>query len=123
MPGWIGRRVRGMRGRLLLAAILVEALMLTLLVGNSLRLLQGSLDEQARLQASQLAPVLNAALVAPMAQYDYATVQAILEEVVAVRGIDYLAVQDASGKLIGISGWERGRPLPPADETLSFFHQ
>ncbi len=122
MPGWIGRRVRGMRGRLLLAAILVEALMLTLLVGNSLRLLQGSLDEQARLQASQLAPVLNAALVAPMAQYDYATVQAILEEVVVVRGIDYLAVQDASGKLIGISGWERGRPLPPADETLSFFH-
>lgn len=118
IPRWIGKRLHA---RLLLAAILIEALMLTLLVGNSLRLLQNSLGEQARLYADQLAPVLSAALVAPLAQHAYVTVQAILDEVAAVQGVEYLAVQDANGRMIGASGWERGRPLPPADEALTLF--
>ena len=57
-----------LRGRMLVAAMAVEAIMLTLLVANSVRLLYGSLAEQARLHAGQVAPVLNAALVAPLAR-------------------------------------------------------
>ena len=84
--------LRTVRSRMLLAAITVEAIMLTLLLSNSLRLLQGSLGEQAENHVAQMAPVLNAALVAPLAQSDYATVQAILDESRAVPGINYLAV-------------------------------
>ncbi|HNF88604.1 MAG TPA: Two-component hybrid sensor and regulator, partial [Thiobacillaceae bacterium] len=98
---------RTVRGRLLLVALVVETVMLTLLVGNSLRLLQGSLGEQAEIHAAQMAPVLNAALVAPMAQSDYATVQAILNESSAVAGIAYLAVTDSQGRMVAISGWPR----------------
>ena len=115
---WPGRSVRG---RLLLAAILVEATMLTLLVTNSLRLLSDHMTEQARNHAEQMAPVLNAALVAPLAQRDYATVQAILDESRVVQGIDYLAMVDAGGKLVAVSGWKRDQPLPPPDKAFHLF--
>jgi len=110
---------RTLRGRLLAAAVCVEALMLTLLVANSVRLLYGSLAEQAQLHASQVSPVLNAALVAPLAQRDYATLQAVLDESRTVGGVEYLAVQDSTGKLAAISGWPRDRALPAPDERLT----
>ncbi len=110
---------RTVRGRLLLVALVVETVMLTLLVGNSLRLLQGSLGEQAEIHAAQMAPVLNAALVAPMAQSDYATVQAILNESSAVAGIAYLAVTDSQGRMVAISGWPRDKPLPEVDKRFT----
>ena len=80
--------VKTVRGRLLLAALLVEALMLALLIGNSVRLLYDSLSEQAQRHAEQLSPILNAALIAPLAQRDYATVRAILDESRGKNGID-----------------------------------
>ena len=110
---------RTVRGRLVLAALLVELVMLAILVGNSLRLLHEAMGEQAREQAEQIAPVLSAALVAPLAQYDYATVQAILNESQAIRGIDYLAVTDSAGTIVATSGWPSGKPLPPVDARFS----
>ena len=110
---------RTVRGRLVLAALLVELVMLAILVGNSLRLLHEAMGEQAREQAEQIAPVLSAALVAPLAQYDYATVQAILNESHAIRGIDYLAVIDTAGAIVATSGWPSGKPLPPVDARFS----
>ena len=43
--------VKTVRGRLLLAALLVEAVMLALLIGNSVRLLYDSLSDQAKRHA------------------------------------------------------------------------
>ena len=112
---------RSVRGRLLLVAIIVEALMLTLLVANSLRLLADNMGEQARRHAEQIAPVLIAAIVAPMAQHDYATVQAVLDESTAVSGINYLAVTDKNGRRLASSGWERKTELPVADQSFELF--
>ncbi len=42
---------RTIRGRLVLAALLVELVMLAILVGNSLRLLREAMGDQAREQA------------------------------------------------------------------------
>ena len=110
---------RTVRGRLVLAALLVEFVMLAILVGNSLRLLHNAMGEQAREQAEQIAPVLSAALVAPLAQYDYATVQAVLDESHAIRGINYLAVTDASGVIVATSGWPVNTPLPAIDAKFA----
>ncbi len=118
MTRFLGRSIRS---RMLLGAILVEATMLTLLVVNSLRLLSGQMTEQAARHASQLTPVLHAALIAPLAQRDSATVQAILDECVRTQGIDYLAVQDSLGRLVAISGWPRDKALPPADQGFKLF--
>jgi PAS domain S-box-containing protein len=107
------------RGRLLLLAIGVEVLMLTVLVTNSLRLLHSAMTSQALWQAAQIAPVLNAALKAPVAQQDYATVQAVLDEGRATQGIDYIVVTDRTHKQVASSGWMAGQPLPAPSTTLS----
>lgn len=109
---------RTVRGQLLLAALVVEVLMLAILVSNSLRLLHDAMGEQAREQAAQIGPVLSAALVAPLVQYDIATVQAVLDESHAIRGIDYLAVTDVSGTVIATSGWSVDQPLPVVDKEF-----
>jgi len=112
---------RSVRGRLLIAAVMVEATMLTLLVANSLRLLSGHMTEQAANHAAQMTPVLNAALVAPLAQRDYATIQAILDESRARQGIEYLSVVDGTGKVAAQSGWPREKALPEPDRDFHLF--
>lgn len=112
---------RSVRGRMLFAAILVEATMLTLLVANSLRLLSGQLTEQAAQHSMQMTPVLKAALVAPLAQRDAATVKAILDECAASHGIDYLAVTDGVGAVVAASGWSASVPLPVPDQAFHLF--
>ncbi|WP_077298440.1 EAL domain-containing protein [Aquaspirillum sp. LM1] len=111
--------VKTVRGRLLLAALLVEALMLALLIGNSVRLLYDSLSEQAQRHAEQMSPILNAALMAPLAQRDYATVRAILDESRGKNGITYLAVSDSRGVTVARSGWPAATPLPQPDAVFT----
>lgn len=110
---------RTVRGRLLMLALFVEACMLVLLIANSLRLLHHFMGEQARSHSEQIAPVLNAALVAPLAQYDYATVKAVLDESVATQGIDYLVALDNQGQVLASAGWPAGRPLPTPDSVFT----
>jgi len=112
---------RSVRGRLLAVAIIVEALMLTLLVANSLRLLADNMGTQAQRHAEQIAPVLIAAIVAPLAQHDYVTVQAVLDESNAASGISYLAVTDKAGRRIAASGWPKNKELPQPDESFQLF--
>ncbi len=92
------------RGRLLLLAIGVELLMLTVLVANSARLLYTAMARQASWHAQQMAPVLNAALTAPLAQRDYATLQAVLDESRATDELLYLQVVDRQGVRVASSG-------------------
>ena len=109
------------RGRLLILAIGVELIMLTVLVFNSMRLLQEAMIGQAQWQAEQMAPVLNAALTAPLIQQDFATVQAVLNESRATEGIDYVAVVSKTGHIVAASGWPLDKPLPKPDRRYSLF--
>ena len=103
---------KSVRGRLLLLAIGVELVMLTLLVANSFRLLHGAMTDQARWHVQQMMPVLNAALTAPLAQLDFVTVQAVLNESRATGGINYIVVTDREGHTVASSGWLKGQKLP-----------
>ena len=113
--------LRSVRGKLLIVAIAVEALMLTLLVANSLRLLTDNMGRQAQRHVEEIAPVLIAAIVAPLVQRDYATVQAVLEESTTSGGVDYLALTSNDGKRVGSSGWPASQPLPAPDARLELF--
>jgi signal transduction histidine kinase/CheY-like chemotaxis protein len=106
------------RGKLLLAAVLIELVMLTLLVSNSLRLVNKYMFEQVTQHARQITPVLTAAIVAPLAQRDYATVQSVLDESLSNSGVKYLVVSDAQGNPVARSGWTAGVPLPEPDKQL-----
>ena len=109
------------RGRLLFLAIGIEVLMLTILVLNSLRLQHGAMTNQARLQAEQFYPVLGAALTAPLAQRDFATVQAVINESCSAGGVDYIVVVDRSGSRISSVGWPTDKPLPKPSRELQLF--
>jgi two-component system, sensor histidine kinase len=109
------------RGRLLLLAIGIEMVMLTVLVFNSLRLLHGAMTNQARSQAAQYHPVLKAALTAPLAQHDYATVQAVINESRTAGDVLYIVVVDPAGRWAGSSGWPADRPLPEPSRDIPLF--
>ncbi|MCK7579667.1 MAG: hypothetical protein MZV65_30855 [Chromatiales bacterium] len=109
-----------LRTKLVLASVVVEVCMLTLLVGNSLRLMQDRLLDQARVRTTELNVLLNAAVAAPLAQRDYATLADLLEQSRRDRGIEYLALQErAGGPVVVAAGWERGRPLPAGKAEIS----
>ena len=110
-PG-IGLRMRSVRARFLLAAVVVEAVMLTLLVSNSLRLMNTYLVEQVEQHVRQITPILSAATIAPLAQRDYATVQSVLDESLSQKGVRYLVLVDAQNNRVASSGWPKDQELP-----------
>ncbi len=110
--------MRSVRARFLLAAVLVEAVMLTLLVSNSLRLMNSYLVEQVEQHAKQITPILSAATVAPLAQRDYATVQSVLDESLSQKGVSYLVVVDTQNNRVASSGWPKEQALPNADSQF-----
>jgi signal transduction histidine kinase/AmiR/NasT family two-component response regulator len=110
---------QSVRARLLLVALIVEAIMLTVLVSNSIRLMHDYMSQQLQQQASQIIPILTAALVAPLAQSDYATVRSVLTESQHSQGIRYLVVTNMAGHRIASSGWPENQPLPEPDPDIS----
>ncbi len=104
---------------MILASVLVEIIMLTLLVGNSIRLIDSSLLDQAKSKNNDLKPLFNAALVGPMAQRDYATLGEILKEIQDEKGVPYLVLLDNQGKTVVAAGWDLKRPLPPIDKDIA----
>ncbi len=101
-----------LRGKLLLASILVEVIMLALLVGNSVRLIQHHLEYQAegRIQAIELA--YKTAVALPLASRDYATLRDILDGWRKADDVRYMVVTDKSGRILAGSGWDADHPLP-----------
>ncbi len=104
-----------LRLKLVIASVLVEALMLTLLVANSVRLMQTSLTEQTEAHLNQVAPLLNASLATPLVQRDYATIREILRESRHNDAIVYLVLFDAQDKVVAAEGWDMATPLPELD--------
>ncbi len=107
------------RGRLLFLAVGLEVLMLTVLIINSIRLLHSAMSSQVQTQAQQFSPVLIAALTAPLAARDYATMQAVVDESRTKGGLDYIVVVDRYGHRLAANGWPAEMPLPELSKELS----
>jgi len=109
---------KSLRAKLIFASVLVEVVMLSLLVGNSVRITDNSLVAQAKLTDSDLKPLFNASLIGPMAQRDYATLSEILKEIRSDKGVAYLILLDTQNKIVVSAGWDRSRPLPALDQDI-----
>ncbi len=105
---------RSLRFRLLFISLLIEAVMLSVLVANSVRVISEQLTHQAeiRIQATELA--YRTALVAPLAARDYPAVHDILTSWAQAEDVLYLAVTDNQGHLLAAAGWNPQQPLPAA---------
>lgn len=108
-----------LRFKLLIASVMVEFVMLSLLVANSVRLIQTSLSNQGLARVEEIRPLLNAALSGPLAQRDYGTLQEILNEIQNRNGIGYLAVFNNDNKLIAATGWNAHSPPPVLDRDMN----
>ena len=107
-----------LRGKLLLTGMALQLGVLALVSASVYLLVGRFLDADQQEHAGQLKPLLNAALAAPMAQRDYASVAAILSESLASRGLVYLVVCDRQGRPIasaGTTSWLQPGAEPCAD--------
>ena len=86
--------IKSLRAKLILGSVVIEIIMLSLLVGNSIRLTGNAFVDQAQRQNDDLQPLFNAALVGPMAQRDYATLGEILKGIQSDQGLVYLVLLD-----------------------------
>ena len=77
MKAWLGRL--SLRYKLTLAALAVEAVMLSFLIANGVHLTTRSLQQQAEHRVAEIAQTLGAALLAPLMQQDDASVREIVE--------------------------------------------
>ena len=66
-----GRMALSLRTRLLLASVLVQAVMLVLLLANSINTLDERLSERALIHLEEQKQLLNAALAPLLAKHDY----------------------------------------------------
>ena len=98
--------------RIILACVLLEAVVLSLLVLSGAQLMDGALRAQAALRVEQSKPLLNAALAAPLAQEDIVTLQEILRESRSAQALAYLVLLDREGRPIASEGWDMSRRLP-----------
>ena len=64
---------QSLRGKLVLAAVLVEVLMLSVLIWNSVRIAETHLVKQTENRINELLPLLNASISSPLLDYDIAS--------------------------------------------------
>jgi len=103
---------RSLRARLLLASVVIEAIMLSVLVGNSVRLISEHLARQAEVRIHAIELAYRTALAVPLASRDYPTLRDILEGWKSAEDVRYLAVTDNQGQILAAVGWDRKKPLP-----------
>jgi len=111
IPSW-RTLSKSLRVRLLLASLAVEAVMLALLVGNSLRLIHDHLLNQTEARIASMELAYRAAVAGPLAARDYATLRDILDGWRKAGDVEYLAVTGPEGGILAASGWPADRPLP-----------
>lgn len=112
------RRGWSIRIKLVLVALAAQLAVLVVLVANSMRVIEDAVVEQAVQRVSQIKLLMNAALVAPLAQRDHAALQKILEQAVREENFSYLVLKDRQGKVVAAAGWDLATPLPPQDRDL-----
>ncbi|WP_043745031.1 sensor histidine kinase [Paramagnetospirillum magneticum] len=113
------RPVHSLRLRLLAFSVLVELVMLTLLVTNSVRLIQTHLSDSTELRLQAQEASYNITLAGQLAERDYAALQSIIEGWGASKSITYMVVTNTAGKVVAAWGRKPDAPLPSADKVLS----
>jgi len=102
MKAWLNRL--SLRYKLTLAALAVEAVMLSFLIGNGVQLTRQALQEQADHRVQELAEILSVALLAPLSQQDDASVRDIAESVRHDSGLKMIEVRDSRNRIVHLTG-------------------
>jgi diguanylate cyclase (GGDEF)-like protein/PAS domain S-box-containing protein len=93
-----------LRYKLTLAALAVEAVMLSFLIANGVELTTLALHKQTVQRADEIARTLNVALLAPLMQRDDATVRDIVDTLKREDGLKLIEVRDGSERVVHQAG-------------------
>ena len=109
---------RSLRFRLVISSLLIELLVLTLLIGNGVRLINHHLGEQSLRHHAAIQQAYKVAVAVPLATRDYATLRDIFDGWQESEEIVYLALTDPEGHRLASSRWPENQPLPPPGADL-----
>lgn len=109
---------RSLRLKLIIASVVVELIMLTILVVNSMRQMEHNLLALSNLRLEEVKHLINTALAPPLVQRDYATLQEIMNKSRSEQGIVYMVLFDETDKPIVASGIKLSTSLPAIDESI-----
>jgi len=98
VPGFIKK---SLRLKLVLASVIIELIMLSLLLGNSLRIINNTIDQQSTIQAESIAPLLDSALSIPLFERDLATLSELLKKLIQQQNgeFSYIKIYDDRANL------------------------
>lgn len=117
-----------LRWKLVLAAVLIQAVMLAVLFANTTRLFNAAIERQGAQKVCDLAPVLNVALAPAMFMRDYFGAQRLIDELLrdSASSLVYLVMLDERGKVFGKGGDVDAEALPPVaglpKSDVAMFH-
>lgn len=98
MKAWLERL--SLRHKLTFAALGVEAVMLGFLIINGVQLTTQALQNQAEHRVQEIAKTLEAALLAPLAQQDDASVRDVIETLGQDGGLKMIEVRDGNDRIV-----------------------
>ena len=111
--------MHSLRFKLLLASLLIEAVMLALLVGNGVRLIERTLEQQLQFRIQGIELAYKTAIAVPLAARDYATLRDIIDGWRKSPDVTYLVVTDARRQVLASSGWDTAAALPAPSRAMS----
>ena len=111
---------RSLRLKLVLASIIIEVCMLSILVGNSMRLMQGTIEYHTDSLVEDFSPLLDAAISQSLFERDYASLTDTLEKIVGNDNseLKYAMVFDERGNLYAVAGYPKNEEPPSVDKDI-----
>ena len=100
-----------------IASLVIECFMLSLMVMKNVNQLENDLSKITHTRLNEQKILLQSALAAPLVQMDYATIDAILKETIAIPNINYLIVVDNKNNCISSIEWEDCTKLPISENN------
>lgn len=104
-----------LRIKLALGGFLVQLCIALVLVGLNVRLADQKIQEDLMVRAKETSPLLTAALIEPLINRDYATLNQLLSETRKSGYFKYLVLLDHQSKPIAGAGRDLSLPLPALD--------
>ena len=97
--------------------LVIESFMLLMLVWSNVEQLSNNLITQTNIRLEAEKSLLQSALIAPMLQMDYSTVQSILKESYMNLNMSYIVVFDSQNRVVAKTGLSENSALPTINQT------
>ena len=110
-----------LRTKLVIVCIVVQVIMLGISFGNSLRLLNDTLERETQARVNELSPLLNAAFSNRLFERDHATIMEVMGQLLGSTssGLRYIVIYDDQSTVYAKNGLVDTDQMPALDGSVS----